>query len=254
MSTGTDVRRERLQSEARQASVVVFRSGLTDTRALSAWLLAQGVDHVEVEMAMGSAEERARFHALEAWTGWHHLPQVFINGEFVGGEREFFAHPWVGSMRPAETPPPGLESTLRGLAYGGLIPFVAGLLAVSLLPPLAGLEQARTLLLAYGAVILSFLGAVHWGRLLSAAPPGEARLIAAYAVAPSIAGWLSLFLPFALAAPLQVLLFLLAYAADRDLFGRTRVAGFYLPLRRRLTGGVISLMVASWLVDLLRGA
>jgi len=74
----------------RTAEVVVFRSGLTDTRALSAWLERQGVDYRLVTMGMGSGVERDRFHRLRDWTGWGLLPQVFVEGRFVGGADEFF--------------------------------------------------------------------------------------------------------------------------------------------------------------------
>ena len=73
------------------ARVVVFRSGLSDTRALEAWLARNGVDHRVVTMGMGAAAERERFHRLRAWTGWNLLPLVFVRGRFVGGADEFFA-------------------------------------------------------------------------------------------------------------------------------------------------------------------
>ena len=41
--------------------------------------------------------------------------------------------------------------------------------------------------LAYGAVIASFLGAVHWGLAMAADRPMSGRLIAG--ILPSLAGW-----------------------------------------------------------------
>lgn len=78
----------------RAAEVVVFRSGLTDTRVLSAWLERNGVDYRLVTMGMGSGAERDRFHRLRDWTGWSLLPQVFLNGRFIGGADEFFQSPF----------------------------------------------------------------------------------------------------------------------------------------------------------------
>ena len=75
------------------ARVVVFRSGLTDTRMLLHWLQREGIDHREVTMGMGSGAERDRFQRLRDWTGWPYLPQVFVDGVFVGGADEVFAHP-----------------------------------------------------------------------------------------------------------------------------------------------------------------
>jgi len=75
------------------ARVVVFRSNLTDTRMLMHWLQREGVDHREVTMGMGSGVERDRFHRLRDWTGWPLLPQVFVDGRFVGGADEFLSDP-----------------------------------------------------------------------------------------------------------------------------------------------------------------
>lgn len=80
------------------AEVVVFVSGLTDVRGLRAWLQEHGVDHRIVKMGMGSSSQRDRFHRLRSWTGWQLLPQVFIDGTFVGGADEFFASDF--SRRP----------------------------------------------------------------------------------------------------------------------------------------------------------
>lgn len=80
------------------ARVVVFRSNLTDTRNLVHWLHREGIEHREVTMGMGSGIERDRFHRLREWTGWPYLPQVFVDGRFVGGADEFLAEP--PSTRP----------------------------------------------------------------------------------------------------------------------------------------------------------
>lgn len=84
----------------------------------------------------------------------------------------------------------------RALGYAGLIPFAAAaLLALLGPPPWRGLALAA--LAAYGAVILSFLGAVHWGFALRA-PEGEApaawpRL--GLGVLPALVAWVALLLP-----------------------------------------------------------
>jgi glutaredoxin len=80
--------------------VVVFRSNLTDTRMLIHWLQREGMDHREITMGMGSGVERDRFHRLREWTGWPYLPQVFVDGRFVGGADEFLADPPVEQDSP----------------------------------------------------------------------------------------------------------------------------------------------------------
>ncbi len=75
----------------RSARVAIFRSNLTDTRGLIAHLDREGVGYREVTMGMGSSAERDRFHRLRDWTEWPLLPQVFIDGAFVGGADEAIA-------------------------------------------------------------------------------------------------------------------------------------------------------------------
>jgi len=85
---------------------------------------------------------------------------------------------------------------VRLLGYAGLIPFAAAAtLAVAGPAPWRGL--ALPALTAYGAVILSFLGAVHWGLALRASPEESSaawpRL--GLGVLPALVGWVGLLLP-----------------------------------------------------------
>jgi hypothetical protein len=73
------------------------------------------------------------------------------------------------------------------LGYGGLLPFV-GLAAFSWLgPPVLPIDAAASLR-AYGAVILSFVGALHWGFAMNLAgldAPSRDRLYV-WSVVPSL--------------------------------------------------------------------
>lgn len=70
---------------------------------------------------------------------------------------------------PTSSPSPALPTALpisvAWLGYGGLLPFVAlaGIGWWAPGTPLWGTPLWGTALLAYGAVILSFVGALHWG-------------------------------------------------------------------------------------------
>jgi hypothetical protein len=101
-----------------------------------------------------------------------HRPGIAVR---PGGPDDVFAPVLRGSRR-AElvgmmTPPIALPFRLLG--YAGLIPFVAAA-ALALLGPTPWRGFASAALAAYGATILSFLGAVHWG-LGPASPAGEER-------------------------------------------------------------------------------
>jgi len=95
-----------------------------------------------------------------------------------------------------------------GLGIAGLIPFVVcGLGAVSVDP--AHAARMMTALVGYGAVVLGFLGGVHWGFALGGAAPvsdagvaeatgnrfvtaERARLV--LGVVPALIGWVALLL------------------------------------------------------------
>jgi hypothetical protein len=83
-------------------------------------------------------------------------------------------------------------ATVLGIA--GLIPFVAtGLASVMYAEPSSGMFLL--MLLGYGAVILSFLGGLHWGAAQLDPDPHGARVRTALSVVPSLIGWLALILP-----------------------------------------------------------
>lgn len=233
--------------EARQADVVVFHSRLTDVRDLQDWLVEHAVDHAFVEMPMGSAEQRERFHALQAMTGWQRLPQVFSGGDFVGGAREFLALA-EGAQGGVAAVPATLANRLRWLGYGGLIPFFVSAAVFALGGTGSGIAGAA--LMAYGAVILSFLGAVHWGRVLEVPRhPGGGRL-AVWGVIPSIGGWLAMLLPPTFGLPVMAMMFGVVLAVDLRLLAHHPARSVYLPLRLRLTAVVAALLVIAWLVTL----
>jgi hypothetical protein len=123
----------------------------------------------------------------------------------------------------------------RALGFLGLVPFFAAA-AASLTPAVPLHDVASQALIAYGAVILSFLGGVRWG--LAIAAPDGARLFAPLdvSVVPSLAAWIALLLPrqpglVVLAAGLAALL-----AADLRL---RSAPDWYRALRVPLSAGAI---------------
>ena len=138
--------------------------------------------------------------------------------------------------------PPGGENAAARLGYAGLIPFVVS--AVLLWHPTwHGLAHAS--LLAYAAVILSFLGAVHWGVAMSAAGGAQHRHYA-WSVLPALAAWCFVLLPPPYSLPLLALAFATWWVQERTLFTRLLPA-WYMRLRDRLTLAVVLLLVIVWL-------
>jgi len=224
------------------AEVVIFRSGLTDTRELASWLDQQGVDHTFVDMPMGEAEQRERFRALQARTGWHGLPMIFRYGRFIGGEPEL----------RRELAPEAADGRrwLEALGYGGLIPFIAGAAALGMWP---GNDWIARALVGYAAVIVTFLGAIHWGRVLARPEEAEASRLLQWGVIPSLLAWLALLPPPDVGLGLMLGLVTLVLVVDRHLLAGRPELGGYRRLRRNLSGGVMILLALSWALVLMGG-
>ena len=147
------------------------------------------------------------------------------------------------------------------LGLGGLIPFLAcGLGSVTAggaVPP----ERALLALIEYAAIILSFLGAVHWGLALAApdrapdraqavhATPGQpaadgVRL--ALGVLPALLGWSALLVSVAAAPAIALALLIAGFLATTAVEARgTRdglVPAGYMRMRWLLTLIVVAVL------------
>lgn len=83
--------RDELCGEIVSEQIVVFTSTLTDTRQLATRIAASGRPFREIRLGMGSSAMRRKFDALRRMTNWPYLPQIFVDGRFVGGFDEFEA-------------------------------------------------------------------------------------------------------------------------------------------------------------------
>ena len=139
----------------------------------------------------------------------------------------------------------------------GLIPFIGcGLAAVSL----RAAPHAPQLLLAligYGAVVLAFLGGVHWGFALGDERGRGEQPRLALGVVPSLVGWVALLVP--LVAPVEggIAVLIAGYIGAAVLDSSLRRQGFvppgYLALRWGLTIAVVAIL-ATVLVLRVAGA
>jgi hypothetical protein len=136
----------------------------------------------------------------------------------------------------------------RLLGFAGLIPFAVGA-ALAVLGPPSWRAWAAFALAAYGAVILSFLGAVHWGLGLRARPEEQPhawpRL--GFGVVPALVGWLALLLPAAPGLLLLAVGVLAVAAVETAAARRGEVPRDYLALRWRLSlGAGACLLLGAW--------
>jgi hypothetical protein len=145
----------------------------------------------------------------------------------------------------ADENPVALPRTVAWLGYGGLLPFLV-LTPASLLDHHHGAVWSDALY-AYGAIILSFIGALHWGLAMSLPELSERQRSAwfAWSVVPALIAWPAVLFSPPLAAPLLVVGFIAHYLQDRRLARQATLPGWYLPLRLRLSSVAVVCLVAG---------
>jgi hypothetical protein len=111
---------------------------------------------------------------------------------------------------------------------------------VSIAAPVTGLYPQTEWLeirLSYGATILSFVGAIHWGIAMS--HPGMSRkdrnILFIWSVVPALIGWYSLGLKPVEASTILALGFILHLIQDYRLQRKALTPSWYFPLRLLLT-------------------
>ncbi len=139
------------------------------------------------------------------------------------------------------------------LGYAGLVPFV-GLAAASLME--VEPRAASMALLAYGAVILSFVGALHWAfaMLLPQLAVMRRTWMYAWSTVPALMAWCALLLESRVGSVILVMAFALHYLQDRRLSVQGLLPAWYLPLRLRLSMVAIICLLAPGLKAAATGA
>jgi hypothetical protein len=126
------------------------------------------------------------------------------------------------------------------LGWLGLLPFLGGTLLI-----LSGVKDAWVIegLRNYAAIILSFIGAIHWGRALHMDHAG----LASFSIWPALYAWVCLFLPLSLGFPLLASGFLLLLLIDQQQY-RAITTSWFRRLRIQLSLSVSGLLLLSWSV------
>lgn len=140
-----------------------------------------------------------------------------------------------------------LPTHVAWLGYGGLLPF-AGLSILTVVDPHRAPAWSDALV-GYGAVILSFVGALHWGFAMSAArlDTTQRRRAFVWSVVPALMAWPATVLAGSAASLILALGFALHLVQDRRLAGPAELPTWYLPLRWRLTVvAIVCLLANAW--------
>jgi hypothetical protein len=147
-------------------------------------------------------------------------------------------------MTDSTVPRPAL---LLGLA--GLLPSVAMVVAMLALPDWrAGVARAG---IAYGAVIVSFIGGAWWGLVCARAPAAPGARMLVLTVLPSLIAWPAVLLPAPTGLAVLALTFAVLLPTDARLQREGVAPPWWMALRRILSPGMAALHAAGAAVLLL---
>lgn len=131
---------------------------------------------------------------------------------------------------------------MQFLGYAGLVPFLIAALAELMAVQLPLAVSPMTILLTYGAIILSFMSGTLWGRAIHRADSEPTNVLLLLSNGFALLAWLTLLLNSVFwSLLLQMIGFALVLAFERKLARGTLMttqSGYY-PMRLILTTGVI---------------
>jgi hypothetical protein len=140
-----------------------------------------------------------------------------------------------------------LNTTAEIVSYAGVVPFVLCLLGVALLRDYEYRELAQRIAISYGAVVLAFVGAVHWGLALAGYLAWRPVRIGA-AVVPALLGVTATILGGQRGLALLVVGFGLFWLYEHRSVGNELPAD-YLSLRRNLSLVVCTLLAVTMILS-----
>jgi hypothetical protein len=149
-------------------------------------------------------------------------------------------------MHPFEAEKPPQLANLLG--YAGLLPFVSGALGIWVIP-LGWRPFVLEALLDFAALILAFMGAIHWGLAMRAEESDEqAQIQLGLSVIPPLLGWLAISagLPMGLALPMLLVAFVGLHFADVHAVNLGLAPRWYSSLRMPLTVVVSLSLLLAW--------
>ena len=153
-----------------------------------------------------------------------------------------------------------LPAIVRALGYAGLIPFIGLAFMVQLADSPNDLIALESLV-AYGAVITSFLGALHWGACFrTIGEPTQNRWLDhsvwIWGIMPALIAWLAIHIFIPLALLLLAATLLVQRAIDqrtyRHYFANVQMANAFLKMRTQLTIVASVCLIWAGLTSLIR--
>lgn len=140
-----------------------------------------------------------------------------------------------------------LNTAAEIVSYAGVVPFVLCLLGVALLRDYEYRELAQRIAISYGAAVLAFVGAVHWGLALAGYLAWRPARIGA-SVLPALVGVTSTILGGQRGLALLVVGFGMFWLYEHRGVG-SELPADYLSLRRNLSLVVCTLLAVTMILS-----
>ena len=140
-----------------------------------------------------------------------------------------------------------LNTTAEVVSYAGMAPFVLCLVGIALLPDYEAREIAQRIDISYGAVVLAFIGAVHWGLALAGRMSWRAVRVGG-AIVPAVFGAAASVLGGQRGLALLVVGFGIFWLYEHRVVGNELPAA-YLSLRRNLSLAVCAVLAVTLILS-----
>jgi hypothetical protein len=138
----------------------------------------------------------------------------------------------------------GNEKTAKILGYSGLIPFVT--FSIGSWLPLPYSPYAIQIQIAYAAIILSFMGAIHWGVAMTSVDEQRSKYFIA-SVIPALTAWLALLMNEIPALVTLLAGFIVLIGFDWAVEKSQGLPDWYVPMRNILTFIVVLCLLGTLL-------
>ena len=149
--------------------------------------------------------------------------------------------------QPTDSRPLALPAVAEAYGYAGMAPFLLAALGTGLLPDVEARDWAQRLAVGYGAAILAFVGAVHWGLALAGRLPNTLAVYAG-SILPSVAATVAVVLGGQRGLALLVVSFGLFWLYEAQRLA-AELPPDYLRLRRNLSLAVCALLALTMIIS-----
>jgi hypothetical protein len=145
-------------------------------------------------------------------------------------------------VNPSASEDERLPALAAQLGYAGLIPFVGLSMGLWVLPETYQ-PLASSALLAYAAIILSFMGAVHWGLAIASEEVDNWQL--GISVIPPLVAWFASFAPPMINYSILIVAFAGLCVFDGRMVKAGKAPAWYPKLRTPLTAVVVASLIIA---------